>query len=606
MIAHLWTASWTALAAAILVLLLRRVPARVRFTLLLVATLRFAVPTPLLTSAGAALASCLPSRPVILAQAQALEGLIRPGGIFVSSVSAHPIGLPLDRAVPVLWLLGVSISLAVWFRRGATRVVAVREASEEEIAALKRAAARLRVPTPPLKIAEPGFTPSAAGIWRPEVILPDGLAEELSAGELESVCAHELAHIRRRDNLTAAVTRAIAAAFWFHPLVWWMSRRMLAERELACDEMVVATGESEAYASALSKVCLAVPGTHGFAAMAGPNLTERLERIMTNKSPMNGRAFRVIPAAIALCALLIPIGAGFVRAQGPASRAGDSLAQAAEACYKQKDYAQAETLYRRMMAEFPADPRGVVGLAETYEALKRPADAIRVMRDAAEANLSSFEYRLALGNLHVRAEEYTDALAEHDGALKLAGSITQTAKVYSSMGETYRRMGRMDEAIAALRKAKDLEGKPSLQLALILDGTGQSNLAEQEYEAMLRDNPQDPVALNNLAYRLAERGEQLNEAFDYALRAQQAIPASPDVTDTVGWIYMKKRLPDQAAAEFTNALLQADNPMYRQHMAAALDLKGDWTPSRRELRTLLDTATTEAQVQRMKQLLAAK
>lgn len=607
MIAHMWTASLTALIACTLVLVLRNVPARLRFALLLLATVRFAIPTPWLTAAGAALAACLPSR-AMSTQMPSIEGLLRPGAFLGTGVPATSGGFPLELSVQVLWACGGIISLAYWLRRRKP-VVRVREATPEELSALERAAERLGLTTPSLKIAHAGFIPGAAGIWRAEVILPGGLANELSAEELESVCAHELAHVRRRDSLAAAISRAIAVAFWFHPLVWWMERRMRAERELACDEMVVASGPHEAYATALSKVCLAANTGYGsFAAMAGPNLTERLERIMTKKSLWTGRGFRAMPAMVALLALLIPMGAGFLRAQATNSRAGDALYDAAIACYKQKDYVQAETLFRRMLVEFPTDGRGVTGVAEVLYAQNRADEAIRLMRETAENNPSSLDYRMAVGNLHVRAENYSAALAEYASALKLASTLDQVARVYFSLGETHRRMGKLQDAITAFRREKDFSGKASLQLALLLDGTGEGDRAMDEYKALLVEDPGHAVALNNLAYKLAEQGDKLEQALVYALRAQRAVPASPDVTDTVGWIYLKKRLPNQAEVAFTNALLateRADNPLFRQHLAAALDLRSEWTPDRRELRTLLDTAKTEAQLQRLQALLRA-
>ena len=68
--------------------------------------------------------------------------------------------------------------------------------------------------------------------------------------------AHEVCHVRRRDNLTAALHMLVEAAFWFHPLVWWLGARLVAERERACDEAVLRLGRRpEAYAEGILKVC---------------------------------------------------------------------------------------------------------------------------------------------------------------------------------------------------------------------------------------------------------------------------------------------------------------------------------------------------------------
>jgi tetratricopeptide (TPR) repeat protein len=196
---------------------------------------------------------------------------------------------------------------------------------------------------------------------------------------------------------------------------------------------------------------------------------------------------------------------------------------------------------------------------------------------------------------------------QYEKALKLASTPEESSKVYFAIGETYRRMGNLDQALTAFRRAKDLLNQnASLQMALLYDGTGRPDQAEREYAEILEKDPTHPVALNNLAYRLAEREDQLDKALGYALRAQKAVPESPDIADTVGWIYLKKKMPAQAEPVFAQlASKHPDNSLYRQHLAAALDLKGDWTPDRRELRTLLDTAKTPAQLQRMQELLRA-
>ena len=86
------------------------------------------------------------------------------------------------------------------------------------------------------------FEPGVVGIWRPVLLLPDGLADRLSSAQLSAVIAHERSHIRSHDNFAAAVHMLVEALFWFHPLVWWMEGRLIDERERACDEEVLRSG----------------------------------------------------------------------------------------------------------------------------------------------------------------------------------------------------------------------------------------------------------------------------------------------------------------------------------------------------------------------------
>ena len=95
------------------------------------------------------------------------------------------------------------------------------------------------------------------GIFRPILPLPQGITDRLTPTQWKAILTHELCHVRRRDNLTAAIHMAIEAIFWFHPLVWWIGKRLVDERERACDEEVLlAVGNPEAYAEGKPpKVC---------------------------------------------------------------------------------------------------------------------------------------------------------------------------------------------------------------------------------------------------------------------------------------------------------------------------------------------------------------
>jgi beta-lactamase regulating signal transducer with metallopeptidase domain len=90
----------------------------------------------------------------------------------------------------------------------------------------------------------------------PVILRPHGVAERLFGAELDAIMAHEICHLRRRDNALAAAHMLVEALFWFYPLVWWLGARLNAERELACDESVLASGKSpQVYAEAILKIC---------------------------------------------------------------------------------------------------------------------------------------------------------------------------------------------------------------------------------------------------------------------------------------------------------------------------------------------------------------
>ncbi|HWZ82285.1 MAG TPA: M56 family metallopeptidase [Terriglobales bacterium] len=94
--------------------------------------------------------------------------------------------------------------------------------------------------------------PTVIGFFRPAILIPDWALQELSAEELKVVLLHEIAHLERRDDWTNLAQKLIRTAFFFHPAVWWIERRLNIEREMACDDAVLAkTADPQAYAECL-------------------------------------------------------------------------------------------------------------------------------------------------------------------------------------------------------------------------------------------------------------------------------------------------------------------------------------------------------------------
>ena len=98
-------------------------------------------------------------------------------------------------------------------------------------------------------------SPMAAGFRHPAVIVPQRMTQQLADPDLDHVVLHELAHLARRDDWTNLIARFAAGVFALHPLAFWVLRRIDAEREIACDDWVVAmTGASKPYAVSLARL----------------------------------------------------------------------------------------------------------------------------------------------------------------------------------------------------------------------------------------------------------------------------------------------------------------------------------------------------------------
>ena len=97
--------------------------------------------------------------------------------------------------------------------------------------------------------------PTAIGFYKPAILLPAWLLESTPAEELKYILLHELAHLRRRDDWTNLAQKILQALLFFLPSVWWIERRLALDREMACDDAVLAhSGSPRGYAECLARV----------------------------------------------------------------------------------------------------------------------------------------------------------------------------------------------------------------------------------------------------------------------------------------------------------------------------------------------------------------
>ncbi len=145
------------------------------------------------------------------------------------------------------------------------------------IQGLKRRATRLGKRDDILVLASAEVqVPMAAGFWRRAIVFPQSMIGELSAAEFEQVLCHELAHLRRWDDWTQLAQETGRAVFFFHPAVHWIGRRLAIEREMACDDWVVAaTGQARPYASCLTHLHELIRRPKGRAAQLAPGAATR-------------------------------------------------------------------------------------------------------------------------------------------------------------------------------------------------------------------------------------------------------------------------------------------------------------------------------------------
>jgi beta-lactamase regulating signal transducer with metallopeptidase domain len=142
------------------------------------------------------------------------------------------------------WGLGVMVCslrpLLGWHMLWRLRRVGVSAAPDEVLAALRRMSERLGLRRA-VHVLQSTLTrvPVMIGYVRPVILLPVGLVTSIPAAHLDAILAHELAHVRRHDFLINLLQTLVETIFFYHPAVWWLSRRIRVEREHCCDDLAV-------------------------------------------------------------------------------------------------------------------------------------------------------------------------------------------------------------------------------------------------------------------------------------------------------------------------------------------------------------------------------
>jgi tetratricopeptide (TPR) repeat protein len=282
----------------------------------------------------------------------------------------------------------------------------------------------------------------------------------------------------------------------------------------------------------------------------------------------------------------------------------DARWQVGYIAYQDKDFKQAEQIFGDLYKNNPHDGRSLAGLTEVLASEHRMPEAIAEAQKAVDKEPQRRDLRVFLANLDMRAEKYDDALGLYQGLLS---KEPKSADLLYRIAETERRKGDLNGAIDNFRKCSQEAPYNTdclRMLGLLMEATGKRDLAKPVYEQILKIHPDDAVALNNLAFAKAEEGVDLDQALTMAQRAVQAAPNSPELKDTLGWIYIKKQIPDDAIRIFRDLVVaEPKNAIFHYHYGMALSEKGDRTGARKELELALQFKPSRDDEQKIRELL---
>jgi len=164
-------------------------------------------------------------------------------------------------------------------------------------------------------------------------------------------------------------------------------------------------------------------------------------------------------------------------------------------------------------------------------------------------------------------------------------------EAYHALGQLYVRQKNLDGAVTwyqqrLQKKPQDIGAHTMVGMIRIVQG--KHTEARADFERALAIDPRAAVASNNLAYLDAEAGTNLDIALNRAQTAMAALPDDADVSDTLGWVYVKRGLPALAISRFQHAIQKSpSNPLYHYHLGLAYAKAGDNEHARSSLRQAL-------------------
>ena len=268
------------------------------------------------------------------------------------------------------------------------------------------------------------------------------------------------------------------------------------------------------------------------------------------------------------------------------SESNDARFRLATLDFSDKRYDDAEAGFAALARA--GDPRGLGGVAESMAGRGQIREGIDLLQQECANASAPDEYRVALASLFFQAGRFAEA---RDQLQQLVQRRPDSADLQIDLAETRLRLGDGTGALAAFRRAHELnpaDSRAAFGFAKLLEATGHRQEAEAAYEQVLKIDPNNPRALNNLAYLKADQGVDLDRALTMAQHAVEGLPGQPGCVDTLALVYFKRGMTGESIRIF-QGLVNNDpaNPSYHLHLAMAFYAARRRDQSRAELQLAL-------------------
>ncbi|MFH2059542.1 MAG: tetratricopeptide repeat protein [Pseudomonadota bacterium] len=291
-----------------------------------------------------------------------------------------------------------------------------------------------------------------------------------------------------------------------------------------------------------------------------------------------------------------------------------------------KQYPTAKAIFEELIEIDPKNPAAYYRLGLVYQTENNPEKALKNFNAALDINPNLMDVFSNLIAVIANQKDYSAAIARCDvqltkvsdspiivsvilnlkGNLLLSAQKTEQGKTtlkqaidknpgyltpYMSLARVLIKQNKLNDAIElyqALIKNRPDQASPHGLIGNLYEQQKKYDLAETHYKNALEINSNYIPAANNLAFLYAQQGKELNKALDLALQAKEKVGKLPAVMDTLGWVYYKKELYDNAVAEFQACVDQEpENPIFNYHLGLALNKKGEYVKAKKALKKAL-------------------
>lgn len=492
-----------------------------------------------------------------------------PGPVAPQPAASHQQGLAtaLHALLPVLvtvWLLGVAL-LSARLLGGWLRVQKlIRQAAWPVESYLPARCAELArrmgiARTVAVRASASVQVPAVAGWLRATVLFPVSALSGLPQPQLEALLAHELAHIRRNDYLVNLAQTAMETLLFYHPAVWWVSRRIRVEREHGCDDLVVQVlGDRLGYARALTALeeMRGVPMTPALAATGG-DLLNRVRRILGLPCEQTDSASFTL-AGVASLLLCLALGAGLCLQMAQAGQtavgrtpAPDRTASQAHLAQGNATYAEAFPLHVRQREEtteralqdsesdrtasdIEIDPEHRSSSAQGQQPEERLAARIR-------ATIPDLKHRLrhlaSLQRVHTNLDKLDRELAAVQARIDSISrrmereglTLDQRIEMGSQLGELGSEIGNLEaqHGLAQANRAVDMANDQVRRTLKQTDAIVRQTLKDVRVSDIANDQVRRALKQVNTTVQQVLKGLNLPD-----LKDLPDVPDVPDVDDT--------------------------------------------------------------------------